>query len=264
LIATILVRDGTYGREIFVEGVRRAGFSVVESAPSKVDLVITWNRYGRYDEYCREQEQRGVPVIVTENGYFGKDFRGGPWYAWARGAHAGAGRWPQTNLEARWRALGAQALPLQRPRPGARSTALVLGQRSIGQRDVASPRGWEASVTSRLQSWGVLVKQRTHPGCLRGQRSAKPLEEDLREVDFAVTWNSGAAIKSMLLGKPVLYDFPHWVARRGALRLCKESVDVYSTADDDRLLGLMDAAAAQRNATEILDGSAIKEILEMS
>lgn len=261
--AALLLREGpVYRREAFAAGLTQCGFFVRMDWPTAPSVIVTWNRYGRFDEYCRRQEASGVPVLVVENGYFGKDTFDTPVFAMSLGAHAGAGRWPRATGAARWAQLGLHPLPLQRPPAGRGLRALALGQRGIGQPGVASPEGWARTAAQLLHGWGVSVVIREHPGNLAAQRLAPDLRRVLEDVDFVATWNSGAAIKAMLLGKPVLYAAPHWVAARGALPLCRESLQKLPHMEDTRQQGFEDVAAAQWSLDEISSGEAIRSLLE--
>lgn len=249
---------------MFAKGLAACGLTPSLDWPDSPAVVVTWNRYGRFHEYCKRQEQNGVPIIVVENGYFGKDTLAETHFAMSLGAHAGAGHWPRGAGAARWARLAMHPLPLQRPPGGRALRALVLGQRSIGQPGVASPQGWARTTARTLFSWGVSVRVREHPGDQEAQRRAPDLQQVLQEVDFVATWNSGAAVKSLLLGKPVLYDAPHWVAARGALRLTRESLQELPHMEDTRKLGFEDVAAAQWSVGEISSGEAIRSLLELS
>jgi len=246
-----------------VKGLGILGYDARLDWPEKADLVVTWNRYGRFDQYCKRQEEDGIPIIVVENGYFGKDTEMGMHFAMALTSHAGAGLWPRTAGPARWRALDLHPRPLYRPAAGYPLRALVLGQRGIGQPGVASPQGWERAAAQKLRLWGVSATIRQHPGNLASQRLSPSLEDAFKVVDFVATWGSGAAVKAMMAGKPVLYDAPKWVGSRGALPMTEESLKKLPFMEDCRELGLQDIAAAQWSAEEVGSGQAIRSLLEI-
>jgi hypothetical protein len=82
--ALVLVRaQPQYRREAFEAGARAAGYQVVSSlpTPARTDICITWNRYGGADAQARAVEAAGGQVLVTENGYLGRDARGQKLYA---------------------------------------------------------------------------------------------------------------------------------------------------------------------------------------
>ena len=62
--------------------------------PLPGDVIVTWNRHASRDAPVAEHERAGGTVLVVENGYFGRNFRGSEWYALAKWHHNGAGEWP--------------------------------------------------------------------------------------------------------------------------------------------------------------------------
>lgn len=263
MLAALLVREGpAYRQELFASGLRALGYSVSMSWPTSPAVVVVWNRYGRFHEYCRKYESEGATILVVENGYFGKDMFSEPYFAISRTAHAGAGTWPRRLGPARWPALGLTPLPLQRPPAGRVLRGLVLGQRSIGQRGVASPTDWARHAADELRGWGALVSIREHPGDLAKQRAAPDLQALVRDFDFVATWNSGAALKAMLWGKPVLAAAPHWVAAAGALPFAEKSLQILPHMTDNRLKAFEDAASAQWSGREVAAGDAFRALLE--
>lgn len=190
-----------YRREAFDAGLQAVGFEVVTQLPrpERGDLLLLWNRYGGYAEQAAEFERRGGLVLVAENGYLGKHWRGAEWFALARGHHAGAGWWPDGG-PGRWGGWGVELSPW---RDGGTET-LVLAQRGIGEPGVRSPAGWAEAARRRIGAGRI----RQHPG---NSTQSVPLADDLAQARDVVTWNSGAALLALLAGVPVWCDWPQWV-----------------------------------------------------
>jgi hypothetical protein len=175
--------------------------------------LIIWNRYAGYDAEATEFERRGARVLVAENGYLGREWRGNFWYALALGYHNGAGQYPPVEpaeLDCRVQELFSGQLEPWRPTPG--GPVVVLQTRSIGVPTVAEPRGWSQTVAGELERAGVAVILRGHPG-------AKPDDEGLsgalRGASAVLTWGSSAALKAVLAGVPAFYGFPRWIGAPG-------------------------------------------------
>lgn len=212
--AVCLVRNHpTFRRAPMIAGLRACGFDVVETmspAPtSRDDLLVVWNRAAAADRAALRYEAAGAKVIVAENGYFGWQWRGGYWYALARGKHNGAGDWPDGGSQ-RW---DDWKVPLAPWRDGG-DEIVILAQRGIGQPGVREPAGWAADAARRL---GTMTKRpvriRAHPG-LTGSKTA--LEDDLRNAFAAVTWSSGAGLKAIQMGVPVFHGLPQWIGAAAA------------------------------------------------
>jgi hypothetical protein len=186
-------------RDAFNEGLPAAGFELVQDLrrPEPGDVLVVWNRQGGFHEQAREFERRGATVLVAENGYLGKRWRGEPWVALSIGHHAGAGEWRPGGSE-RWDSWGVELPPY---RAGGEET-LVFAQRGIGEPGIASPPGWAENARRRIRGGRI----RQHPGKGEGV----PLAIDLARARDCVTWNSGAALLALLEGVPVWCDFPQW------------------------------------------------------
>ena len=94
--ALVLIRaQPHYRREAFERGLRAAGFTVVSQLPnpSPRDLVLTWNRYGASHAMATSAEAHRCPVVVVENGYYGRDDEGRQLYTLQRSMLHGYGRW---------------------------------------------------------------------------------------------------------------------------------------------------------------------------
>ena len=130
-----------YRKEAFSAGLGALGFQVVPALrdPLPGDVLLIWNRYGRFDDEARRFEAAGATVLVTENGHLGKAWQGGDWYSLAIGHHLGAGRWAVGGPE-RWAAIGTECAPWRDPGPWA-NEILVLAQRGIAFVRVAEITG---------------------------------------------------------------------------------------------------------------------------
>jgi hypothetical protein len=209
LRAALLIREApVYRRNAFYEGLRQVGARAESSArAADHDVLVIWNRYGPYDAIAREFEAKGKPVIIAENGYLGRDWRGGHWYAMARNFHNGAGTWPDGGPE-RWASMD---VPLD-PWRNTGGEVVVLATRSIGPPQFAEPRGWSAQVCAELNRAGHVARVRPHPG----ERPAVPLADDLATAQAVVTWGSGGALKALQMGIPVFHGFSKWIGAAAA------------------------------------------------
>lgn len=201
-----------YRKEAFNEGLTRAGFKVSKERfdPEPGDLLLIWNRYGGFHETALMFERAGAHVLVVENGYLGKDWRGQEWFSIARNHHAGAGEWSDRGSE-RWDSWGVELAPF---RDG--QETLILGQRGIGEPGVRSPEAWAELVRHRIGG-----RIRPHPGV----SPAKSLAEDLANVGKVVTWHSGAALHALMLGVPVWHDYPQWIGATAGRPLAEWSCE---------------------------------------
>lgn len=245
--AVILIRQGMSDRrEMFAEGLRSLGYSIANGgSPRPGDVLVTWNRYGPSDCAARQYEAAGASVIVAENGYMGKAWKGSAWFALSLGQHNGAGRWTVGGPK-RWDSLGVELAPW---RTGG-DEVVVLPQRGIGPRGVAMPRDWPAARYGRV---------RPHPGL----RACVPLEDDLARARCVVTWGSGAALKALAMGIPVFHAMPQWIGAPAALPLdrlgCEPKRD-----DADRLAMFRRLAWAMWRDSEIETGDAFRWLMRSS
>lgn len=251
--AWLAIKEGPhYRRDAFLAGLQRLGFRVqrgVPTAPIANDLLVTWNRYGPSHRAAQLFEQRGLPVIVVENGYLGVELASTPgrrWYAMALGHHNGAGRWPVGD-GARWRQLHVE---LRAWRTGG-DEIVALPQRGIGPPGVAMPVQW-------VRTAAKIGRVRQHPG----QRESVPLERDLARARAVVTWGSGAALKALAWGIPAFYALPTWIGAPAARPLAR--MDLGPVRDDAARLAMFERlASAQANLEEIATGDAISRLLEL-
>jgi len=253
--AYLLIRDLPHYRQAaFVEGLAAVGYTVSLRPPAGVirsgDALVIWNRYGVSDAAAKRFERDGNLVFVVENGYV--DIPGvKKVFAVAIGGHNGLGRFP-LSVER------SAMLPEPQPwRDCLLGDALLLPQRGIGVPGVAMPNGWLTSVQNRLRQAGFKgrIRTRPHPG---GLRESKPFEDDLDGVAFAVTWGSGAGLKALLAGVPVLHELHGWIGSLGS------SEGVRHWPDPQRcgrrhMLDLV--ASAQWTVNEVESGAAFEALL---
>jgi hypothetical protein len=241
-----------YRRAAFVEGLQRVGYTIVATPPRPIrgrDLAVIWNRYGYGDLLARRYEQAGARVIVAENGYLGRDWRGEHWYALACHAHNGAGTWPD-NGPARWDALNVALEPWRTGRE-----IVVLGTRHIGPEGIREPPGWAARMCAQLQRQTERpVRLRVHPG----ESACVPLASDLADAWAVVTWGSGAALKALAMGVPVFFAFPRWIGAPAARRIER---GIHERAEVDRLPMFRRLAWAMWRTDEIAAGEPFRCLL---
>lgn len=241
-----------YRRESFDAGLRAAGFDVVQhlSDPCPGDALFIWNRYAGFDEQASAFERAGATVLVTENGWLGKHWRGGEWFALSVGHHAGAGWWRDADAS-RWDGWGVELQPWRR---GGTET-VILGQRGIGEPGVRSPDGWAEAVRARL---GV-GRVRPHPGNVEAPAAA--LAADLAGAREVVTWHSGAALLALTWGIPVWCDFSRWIGA-GAARPLSEWPGQPKRDDASRLAMFQRLAWSMWTLDEIRTGEPIRRLME--
>lgn len=240
-----MLREGPhYRRQAFRNGLERNGYTVhyeLPAHPKSGEVLVIWNRYGHLDAAAKRFESVGGTVLVSENGYLGNEFAGKRWYAISRSQHNGAGWWPVGGTE-RWDRLN---VPLAPWRDGGHEV-VVLPQRGIGPPGVAMPRGWKAP-----------GRVRRHPGL----GPCVPLEKDLSQASACITWGSGAALKAIIIGVPVYYDFPKWIGAQAAVR---RTEPLGAPFKGDRLPMLRRMIWAQWTLDEIEDGTAIAALTARS
>ncbi len=249
--ALSLLRDSLHYRaDAFRAGLRAQGFEVVDELrdPSPDDVLLVWNRHGARNEQARRFEAAGARVIVAENGYLGKTWRGGKWFALSLDHHAGAGRWPDGGPQ-RWDSLGVELEPWK---VGGTQT-VVLAQRSIGEPGIASPWNWAESVAPRVHG-----RIRQHPGA---EPARVTLRDDLADVGQVVTWASGAALLALVFGVPVFYAFPRWIGASAARPLSEFGTASPLRNDGARLAMFRRLAWAQWTVEEVESGEAFDHLL---
>ena len=109
--AYCLIREQpVYRADAFRKGLKRAGFRVLTDWPlmanvRRTDVLVIWNRYDNWHRLACQFEAIGATVLVAENGYMGREWRGGTWYALSRNWHNGRGTWSPEGPE-RWESMG--------------------------------------------------------------------------------------------------------------------------------------------------------------
>lgn len=245
--ATCLFRPQLhYRREVFETALRRIGFDMVapHGRPAPDDLLVLWNRRGKHDELARKFEAAGARVLVVENAYIGPA-DGEKAFAMALGSHNGAGRW-EVGDASRWDRFGIDVQPWRQG-----SDVILLPQRGIGQHGVAMPLGWGNRALQQLSTSRRVIYRR-HPG-----DKSEPYDA-LRNAWCACTWGSGAAIKALVAGVPVFYQFPQWI---GADSARFGFADLEQPWLGDRLPMLRRLAWAQWRISEVESGEAFDWLL---
>ncbi len=213
-----------YCSDAFVKGLERHGFRVERSVPADIqphDVLVTWNRHGHYDAQAKRFEKAGAIVLVTENGWIGKDADGHQLYAICRDHHNGAGSWSVGPTD-RWKMLDIPLMPwrtdsvwrrVSKAGDKALREIVILPQRSIGAPSVAMPRGWQKDIAAKLRAVTERpVRIREHPGMARGT----PVP-DLADAWAVVVWASGAGIKAIVAGIPAFHLMPGWIGAPAAV-----------------------------------------------
>lgn len=220
--AYVMLRESPeYRADAFRQGLRAAGFQVTGAPrlqpPNPDDVLVIWNRYGRFNHYAEVFERSRARVIVAENGFLGRDAPGGPWYSITETNPLAAGIWPVDATElSRWDQMReTMGVKICEWRKGG-SEIIILAQRGIGPNGVRQPDGWHRRIAEQLKAAGHRVRVREHPG---ERTPPVSLEDDLQNARAVVTWASGAAFKALLLGVPVLYGCEQWVGREAGTRL---------------------------------------------
>lgn len=229
--AVLLKESPHYRRDAFVAGLMAIGGRQVGAR--QADVLVIWNRYGHSAHEANACEARGGRVLVAENAAWGNGFLGRKWYSLARDVHNTAGKFPLGNPE-RWDSLGVELAPWRAP--GGEVVGLL--QRGIGPRGTAMPVGWIPPGCTRI---------RRHPG----KAERVPLEADLARASEVRTWGSGAAIKALMLGIPVVSYMPNWVGEQ-------------DNTDAGRLAMFRRLAWAQWTLEDISNGLPFARLLEMA
>lgn len=240
-----------YRADAFRLGLERNGYCVFNHHTNgnidAYDLLVIWNRYGIGDNMAKRFEKQGKPVIVVENGYVGHDKNGRHLFAMALNYHNGAGKYPEPEYD-RWSKLNIE---LQSWVKHENDEIIVLPQRGIGPEGVAMPSAWLQDIKCRYHSEKLFI--RPHPG----NKPCEPIEHCIRYFKAAITWGSGAAIKSIIAGVPVCYGMTSWIGRTAA------STDIDNLYTGDRLSMLQRLSWAQWTVDEIIQGDPIRRLVEL-
>lgn len=239
----------SYRADAFRAGLKRLGFEIEQHYrrdPAPDDLLLLWNRNRGHEAIAEIYDRAGARVIIAENGYLGADDAGGKLFALALGQHNGAGRWhvgpePRRSFDLRpWREAGDHIL--------------VLPQRGIGGRGVAMPYAWPDQVKARLaQVTSRPIRIRKHPGAAKSDPWP-----DLEGAHCAVTWGSGAGIKAIAYGIPVIHELPSWIGAPAA-RLGLDKIEDCFTGDRGPMFHRL--SWAQWTSAEIESGTAFDHLL---
>ena len=251
--AVVLLREQpVYRKGSFLAGLQACGYSVVSeiAAPGPADVLVIWNRYGHWAQLASRYEARGARVVVAENGYVGREWRGGVWYQLALGWNNGAGRWPVGD-PARAAIFSEELKPW---RVGG-DYVLVLAQRGIGSPPVAQPLGWHERAVADLERAGHRVVLRGHPG---NHQENPSLYAQLEQASCAVTWGSGAGVKALLHGVPVYHGLVCWIGAPAARAYQKPLPEPLR---GDRSVMLTRMAWAMWSVEEIASGEAFRHLL---
>lgn len=186
--ANLLRSDLHYRRHAFDKGLQAVGFR--PTTQDKCDVLICWNKYGRFLKAADAAEKRGARVLIIENSTWGNDFQGGKWLSVWPDFHNRADKIRYGGPE-RWDALSVDLKPW-RPEGG---EIIGLMQRGIGP--PGTPARWTPPGCTRI---------RQHPGT----KPCVPLEQDLAKASEVRTWGSGAAVKALMWGIRVKSWMPKW------------------------------------------------------
>jgi hypothetical protein len=214
--AVVMLRENPhYRRDAFMQGLAANGYRVVGGvkAPQREDVLVVWNRYGDTHTEATRWTKAGARVIVAENGYMGRDWRGSIWYAMALDWHMGVGTWNVGDVARALDLFGELA-----PWRVGTGDVVLLAQRGIGALSMIAPNGWLVRVMRDLSEQGIPFKTRAHPGVNPDQEG---LDAALANARAAVTWSSGAAIKALLAGVPVYYGLTKWIGSDAAMQYAR-------------------------------------------
>jgi hypothetical protein len=211
--AVIRIRpEPAYRREAFVKGLQRIGYTISDGSrdnrdwrpDGREDLLVLWNRKQGTDERMAEVwEARGGTVLVVENAYLQQVDKS--MYAISTHQHNGAG-WFPVGGEDRFSGLGFPSVPMRSTTPVELSRVLVIGQRGIGSKLMASPALWGEKQLARLGRKHAWV--RPHPGNFKPR---VPLLADIEKATDVLIWSSSAGVRALVEGLPVHHHAPHWI-----------------------------------------------------
>jgi hypothetical protein len=204
--AVVTIRkEPAYRRAAVESGLKKLGYTILSKGgvpKSRDDLLCLWNRKAGAEEQMAEQwERRGGTVIIMENGYLQKVDK--TTYALSVHGHNGSG-WFPTGTGDRFSSLG---FPLKEM-VDRKGYDLVCAQRGIGSKLMASPPRWAEKTAEKLKAAGRHPRIRAHPGNFAPK---VPLLDDLKGAARCVIWSSGAGVRALVEGIPVVHSAPHWI-----------------------------------------------------
>jgi len=248
----MLRRDPHYRRDAFCGGLAALGYEIKSelAKPQPDDVLVVWNRYGETHTEAHRWKTRGARVIVAENGYVGRDWRGSIWYALAFDWHMGRGIWNVGGIE-RAKELFDEPAPWN----VGSGPVVIFEQRGIGSAANVAPTAWCQRVERDLLDQKIPVMMRAHPG---NDPDPAGLTRALSRARAAITWSSGAGIKAILAGVPVFYGMPDWIGATGARAYARPLPEPFV---GDRWPMLHRIAWAMWELREIADGRAFNHLL---
>lgn len=115
------------------------------------------------------------------------------------------------------------------------------------------PADWAFHASRALR--GHEYRVRAHPG----QKSCKPLDDDLANASAVATWGSGAALKALLWGIPCFHGFRRWIGAGASTFL--QDANPNAPQRPDRLETFRRVASAMWRVSEIESGEAFSQLL---
>lgn len=247
-VIALMRNDRKFAHPELVYGFERCGFKVTDQRTNEFhrdDVLVLWNRRPGDAGICENARRAGAKIVIIENGYFGREWRGSRWYAISRDHHYTK---PIRHLPERWRHFGIELKPWQRVK---HNRVLLLPQRGIGEPGVGMPRDWLHSASTYFDRRGWVADVRSHPGAI-GQTAADTLQQSILGYYAVATWASGAAIKALVEGIPVINWYHKWMMRSACVHADKW--DSGTRPETDRLPAFEYMAGGLWSAHEIASG----------
>ena len=238
-IAWLYLRHKTDKRyHIFTEGLKKHGYKIYDGLPTpncgKNDIFITWNRMSAANKIADDFIKKGLKVLVAENASWGNDFAEKKWFHIARNYHNTSGMFEIGDYE-RWDNLSIELKAFRK-----NGETVILPQRGIGSEPTKMPGIWP---NIALKKYGGRIRK--HPG----KNQTISLEKDLKSAGKVIVWGSGAGIKALMMGIPVISEMPRWIGEQ-------------DNSDKGRLEMFRRLAWAQWTHEEIENGYAFEALLQ--
>jgi hypothetical protein len=237
--------------EFFTKGLKAAGYEIGTnySKPEKNDVLLVWNTNHINKPIRAHFTNAGARVVVAENGYIGTDDNGRRLVSLALNGHAGKGQW-NVGAEKRHLKHNFEIKPWRQNG----ENIVVLAQRGIGE---AKDLDWAEETARQIRGFtGKPVIVRAHPG-KKEQAIKNPLEPFLNEAYCCATWSSGAGIKAIAYGVPVMYFMEGWIGGYAA----SYGLSLDRLYRSDREILFHKIGWAQWTIDEIESGQAFKVLL---